>query len=1225
LLSVVSAYSFNDAKKGPIVSLFCIDADGTPCSVDVEGFVPYFYVRVPQHGKLLHSDIVSNVKGAIREMNKSVYTNISKQKFVRESKGLYFDKSKDPDTEFCAKTISEMSEGTNGKPVKIPMLFKACDVVHKKCFDRFRSEPVPMIKVECKLPQFAQDARRMLASPLGTGRTKDKTTRDLPWLSIKVAASIVGRPYEQAYKYAEVCSSNSSVPRKKPKTEVGNHTITAMFGSQASSSEKKKVPETRVAPCTTQEDWAIQTCETNTDFLMRFFVDMELPPFGWFSMKNVKRVEGSLKKTKFDDEYQCTVSDLVSRPEVKKIPPIKVMSFDIETQPSEKNGSVTQFYRGWDLTAKLLTVGTCIHVTGEDESTWITEVHQLDEGWRQHMEQLSGREGFRILEQRVMGGTEEYYSFCYDHDGVRVTFFGYETERALFQGFLDRFWHHKPQVLTGWNINGYDYEQMDQMACRITMIECERRLKGFEGASKILESVSEYMGGEWVNEEESKFKAFSKSLGAFCSKNKEVWGINMMRRWKGLNFKRSGDLLPNNYRERHVKATNTYRYKMYGVWSLDLYVYCSKELKLRSYKLDYVAKELLNNQKDDMPYSEINSAYNAQGFEGRLKLAMYCAIDCVLVNRLMECKKIQALKKVMFMCMLTNVLCEDLHWKGTQNQLRGAILRYLKDHRPDFVLPVTDEYYVPTWDDGYESDEGDDASGRKKPGYQGATVIDALSGFYTDPVAVFDFASLYPSIIRELNLCNSSILWNKDQVAQEGLTDQDVIQQTIGDQTVFYVDKSKFQGVIPSLLSELKNSRSYAKKEMEAREESDPEYSYWDGLQATVKVLMNGMYGSFGLKKGGIFKDGYVNAALTTQRGRGLISLVKKECEDNFWTHPDGRFGITTSEVKPDGGEHVSGIYGDTDSVFILLKHLQLDKAWEFAATMDKHFEHMLPYPHNLELEKICLPLLLMKKKTYSAVMYMGPEHKGKVVSKGSSVVRRDQVACIQKVTQKTQDMLMAMESKQAIEEYVVRMKRALMDSIRNMWVDGVTNEFPLESFVESGSLSADKPLHAYADGATCAVEVIRRVQRRNPEEVPEGGARVEFVIIRDNEPLVTKRARTIEEVKEDRLTLDEGHYLNVFDKKISSIMSAAYIQEEREERLRKGSRTMEYFFGKRGREDDPSTVPLMPAKKQDTKKEGGRMYVENNVLRLKSTTSQAPRFVNSWDRRAGKWVRTLK
>lgn len=313
----------------------------------------------------------------------------------------------------------------------------------------------------------------------------------------------------------------------------------------------------------------------------------------------------------------------------------------------------------------------------------------------------------------------------------------------------------------------------------------------------------------------------------------------------------------------------------------------------------------------------------------------------------------------------------------------------------------------------------------------------------------------------------------------------------------------------------------------------------------------------------------------------------------------------------------------DTDSVFILVSNLDLKTTWEFSGNMDKHFEDMMPYPHQLELEKICYPLLLMKKKTYSAVMFTDPEHKGKTVAKGSSVVRRDQVACIQKVTQEVQDMLMKMETKQVIEEFVKQKKLSVMNSVRNMWVDGVTTEFDLETFVESGSLSADKPLHQYRDGATCAVEVIRRIQKVNPEEVPEGGARVEFVIVKDESvPLVTKRARTIEEVRINNLILDESHYLGVFDKKISSILSAAYIEDEDNERRRKGSRTIESYFGNG---DKTKIVPLLPKKKSEANKDKGKSYVEKNLLSNFELTKKSSLYVNEFDVAQRKWVRKLK
>ena len=42
--------------------------------------------------------------------------------------------------------------------------------------------------------------------------------------------------------------------------------------------------------------------------------------------------------------------------------------------------------------------------------------------------------------------------------------------------------------------------------------------------------------------------------------------------------------------------------------------------------------------------------------------------------------------------------------------------------------------------------------------YEGAVVIEPTRGFYVDPVATLDFASLYPSIMMAHNLCYSTLI-----------------------------------------------------------------------------------------------------------------------------------------------------------------------------------------------------------------------------------------------------------------------------------------------------------------------------------------------------------------------------------------------------------------------------------------------------------------------------------
>ncbi len=42
--------------------------------------------------------------------------------------------------------------------------------------------------------------------------------------------------------------------------------------------------------------------------------------------------------------------------------------------------------------------------------------------------------------------------------------------------------------------------------------------------------------------------------------------------------------------------------------------------------------------------------------------------------------------------------------------------------------------------------------------YEGAVVIEPTRGYYTEPVATLDFASLYPSIMMAHNLCYSTLV-----------------------------------------------------------------------------------------------------------------------------------------------------------------------------------------------------------------------------------------------------------------------------------------------------------------------------------------------------------------------------------------------------------------------------------------------------------------------------------
>ena len=91
------------------------------------------------------------------------------------------------------------------------------------------------------------------------------------------------------------------------------------------------------------------------------------------------------------------------------------------------------------------------------------------------------------------------------------------------------------------------------------------------------------------------------------------------------------------------------------------------------------------------------------------------------------------------MARVTGVSINYLLNKGQQIKVTSQLLRKAKHHK--YIMPHE-----------LSKKKGDDVA------YEGATVLDPVSGFYTQPIVALDFASLYPSIIMAYNLCYTTLV-----------------------------------------------------------------------------------------------------------------------------------------------------------------------------------------------------------------------------------------------------------------------------------------------------------------------------------------------------------------------------------------------------------------------------------------------------------------------------------
>ena len=110
---------------------------------------------------------------------------------------------------------------------------------------------------------------------------------------------------------------------------------------------------------------------------------------------------------------------------------------------------------------------------------------------------------------------------------------------------------------------------------------------------------------------------------------------------------------------------------------------------------------------------------------------------------------------------------------------------------------------------------------------------------------------------------------------------------------------------------------------------------------------------------------------------------------------------VKTIHDHPTWGGRV--VYGDTDSVFVLLKGRSKAEAFDLGEEMARVISLQSPKPMKLKFEKVYLPCILQTKKRYVGYMWETREQAKPVYdAKGIETVRRDGIPATVKILEKT-------------------------------------------------------------------------------------------------------------------------------------------------------------------------------------------------------------------------------
>jgi len=275
--------------------------------------------------------------------------------------------------------------------------------------------------------------------------------------------------------------------------------------------------------------------------------------------------------------------------------------------------------------------------------------------------------------------------------------------------------------------------------------------------------------------------------------------------------------------------------------------------KFRGYTLNNCAKEILGEQKEDVPFWKITPMYTKNG-EARKKMVSYCVTDAYLPPR-MEEKKGHAVLYVQ-QARLYGVSVTELILRGQQHRVLTFMINFCLDlereGEPKLLIPKNARIST--------------GGGKRSVQFEGATVVEPEKGFYENPVATIDFKSLYPSIMLAHNLCYSTFVPpHKRKYYSE---DQYFVSPS--DDAFLYPHIK--EGVLPKMLKELLGARSVAKKQM-ANAKNPIEKAMYNAKQIALKTGANSVYGFTGAGVGSL--PCFAVSRTVTAYGRQYIHMTK--------------------------------------------------------------------------------------------------------------------------------------------------------------------------------------------------------------------------------------------------------------------------------------------------------------------------------------------------------------
>jgi len=391
-------------------------------------------------------------------------------------------------------------------------------------------------------------------------------------------------------------------------------------------------------------------------------------------------------------------------------------------------------------------------------------------------------------------------------------------------------------------------------------------------------------------------------------------------------------------------------YKFFMIKAVEAYAFGGKYRGERS--LDAIANALIGIGK-----VEVRKPINEMSLD---ELIEYNYRDALITMYLSTFNNDLVMKLIFLFSRISKMPPEDLTRSQVSAWIRNMV--YFEHRRRGWLIPNQDDIAVMR---GVAQTKAL-IKGKK---YAGAIVLDPPDGVFSD-IYVLDFASLYPTVMRNWNLSYETVNCPDD-------TDKKI--SPVPD-LKHWVCMNRL-GISTMLISMLRDLRVHVYKKLAKTAPSQAEREFYDVVQSGMKVFINASYGVFGAENYPLYCSPV--AELTTALGR-----------------------YTTAQAIMKAVElGMAPIYGDTDSLFLM------------GATEDR-LSSFIKYVSSelgveVELDKVYRLVLFSGRKKN----YLGLTRDGDVIIKGLVAKKRNAPPIVRQLLDEIVDMVKQIDSQEKLEQ----------------------------------------------------------------------------------------------------------------------------------------------------------------------------------------------------------------